>query len=338
MQKASVNIRRQWCIFALACSLVSGCVFAQDAANTAPGDAVLDLPAYKVELDRCAQSIRQGENPAHLRESLPPNWIIRTEQSRIAVPTDWLASRLVQSEHDPAQSKAILREVQNRLAAMRRSAVELEAASKQASPESARQQLDKILSRREFSGANGPSQSELWADRISRWIAERILRLLSLLHVGRTTGNVITWTIVALALGFFCYWVWENLFRTPRRSEPKQTRAGATEELRQWARDALAAAERGDYREAVHCAYWATIVHLETLGLLRRDHSRTPRESLRLLEPHARERQLLGDFTRHFELIWYGYRPASPDDWTNARTQLEKLGCLKDSTPATANS
>jgi len=249
-----------------------------------------------------------------------------------------LASRLLQSEHDSVQSKAILREVQNRLAAMRKSAVELEGASKQASPESARLQLEKILKRREFSGADGPSQSELWADRISRWIAERILRLLSLLHVGRTTGNVITWSIVALALGFFCYWVWENMFRAPRRSEPAQTLERATEELRQWARDAFAAAERGDYREAVHCAYWATIVHLEALGLLRRDHSRTPRESLRLLEPHAKERQLVGDFTRHFELIWYGYRPASPDDWTNARTHLEKMGCLKASTPATANS
>jgi len=331
-------MRWQLCIFALACALGSGSVFAQDAPKSAPNDAVLDLPAYKAELDRCAESIRQGESPAHLRESLPPNWILQTEQSPIVVPTDWLASRLLQSEHDSVQSKAILREVQNRLAAMRKSAVELEGASKQASPESARLQLEKILKRREFSGADGPSQSELWADRISRWIAERILRLLSLLHVGRTTGNVITWSIVALALGFFCYWVWENMFRAPRRSEPAQTLERATEELRQWARDAFAAAERGDYREAVHCAYWATIVQLEALGLLRRDHSRTPRESLRLLEPHAKERQLVSDFTRHFELIWYGYRPASPDDWTNARTHLEKMGCLKASTPATANS
>ena len=100
----------------------------------------------------------------------------------------------------------------------------------------------------------------------------------------------------------------------------------------------LAAAELGDYREAVHCAYWATIVHLEGLGLLKRDHARTPRESLRLLEPHPKERQLLGDFTHNFELIWYGYRPASPEDWTNARTHLEKMGCLTRSTPATANS
>jgi hypothetical protein len=338
MRKAGVNTLCWVCIFALACALISCTVIARPAPDTSRVDVALDLAGYQAELDRCAESVRQGENLTQIRESLPNNWIVQTEQSRIVVPTDWLASRLLQAEHDSAQSKAVLREVQSRLAAMRKSATEMERASPQTSAESARTQLDRILQRREFAGADGPGQSELWADRISRWIAERIVRLLSLLHVGRTTGNVITWTIVALALGFFCYWIWENMFRRPRRSEPAQSRSSGTEELRQWARDALAAAERGDYREAVHCAYWATIVHLEALGLLRRDHSRTPRESLRLLEPHAKERQLLGDFTRHFELIWYGYRPASPEDWTSARTHLEKIGCLKASTPATANS
>jgi Domain of unknown function (DUF4129) len=337
MQKASLNMLCRVCIFALAFALVSSTVVVRPLLGTSRVDVELDLSAYIVELDRCAESVRQGQNLAQLRESLPNNWIVQTEQSRVVVPTDWLASQLLRAEHDSGQSKTVLREVRRRLAAMRQSATDMERASPQAGPQSAHTQLDKILQRREFAGADGPSQSELWAERIGRWITERILRLFSLLHVGRTTGNVITWAIVALALGFFCYWVWKNIFRA-RRSEPAQTRESATEELRQWARDAFAAADRGDYREAVHCAYWATIVHLESLGLLRRDHSRTPRESLRLLEPHPKERQLVGDFTRHFELIWYGYRPASPDDWTNARTHLEKMGCLTASTPATANS
>ena len=110
------------------------------------------------------------------------------------------------------------------------------------------------------------------------------------------------------------------------------------EESRLWAKDALAAAERGDYREAVHCAYWASIVHLEGLGLLKRDRARTPRESLRLLEPHPKEQEVLADFTRHFELIWYGYRPASQQDWSGARAHLESIGCLSSSTLATASS
>jgi hypothetical protein len=114
--------------------------------------------------------------------------------------------------------------------------------------------------------------------------------------------------------------------------------AAPSDDPRQWARDALAAADRGDYREAVHCAYWAAVVHLETLGVLKRDRARTPRESLRSLDPHPNEQDLLREFTRRFELIWYGYRPASANDWSEARSHLEKMGCLTPSTPATANS
>jgi hypothetical protein len=72
--------------------------------------------------------------------------------------------------------------------------------------------------------------------------------------------------------------------------------------------------------------------------LLKRDRARTPRESLHLLERNPVEQKLLREFTRHFELIWYGYRPASAQDWSDARAHLEKMGCLTASTAATANS
>jgi Domain of unknown function (DUF4129) len=338
MRKTGLTMPRRVLLLALACAMAICNVRAQSAKDGSRGDLELDLAAYKAELDRCAESIRQGENLAQLRESLPRNWVIQTEQSRVPVSTDWLASDLRQAERDRAKSKAVLREVQRRLAAMRKAAADLEDGSNQTNGESAHSHLDKILQQREFASASGPSQAELLEARISRWIEERILRLLSLLHIGRTAGNVVTWAVVALAFAVLCYWTWQNVSRALNNATPSVHRASATNESRQWAKEAFAAADRGDYREAVHCAYWATIVHLEGLGLLKRDHARTPRESLRLLEPHPKERQLLGDFTRHFELIWYGYRPASPQDWTNARAHLEKMGCLTPSTPATANS
>jgi hypothetical protein len=339
MRKCGLTMLRRALLLGLACAMACCNVRAQSASDVARGDLELSgLAAYKAELDRCGESIRQGENPARLRESLPHAWVVQTEQSRIVVSTDWLALQLFQAEHDPAKAQTILRDVQRRLAAMRAAASDLDARSGQTNAEFARSHLEKILQRREFARAAGPSETELLEARITRWIEERIIRLLSLLHISRTAGNVITWTIVALALALLCYWAWQTVSRSLRNPTPAPQRTGAVAESRQWAKDAFAAAERGDYREAVHCAYWATIVHLEGLGLLKRDHARTPRESLRLLEPHPKERQLLGDFTHHFELIWYGYRPASPEDWTNARTHLEKMGCLTRSTPATANS
>jgi hypothetical protein len=322
--------------FALASVLATCVLSAQTAPATATSDLKVDLVGYKAELDRCLAALRQGDNLAQLRESLPRNWMVQTEQSETTVSTDWLTYDLLQGERDTSKSK--LRKISSRLAAMRKAAAEFEPGPSQPSEKSARADLDKILQRREFASSGGPSQAELLEARISRWIGERLVRLLSLLHVGRTTGNVVTWGIVGLAFALLCYWASQNLFRRSRAQMPAVQQSNAKEESRQWAQEALAAAERGDYREAVHCSYWATIVHLEALGILKRDRARTPRESLRLLEPHPKERQLLGDFTRHFELIWYGYRPALRDDWTNARSHLEKMGCLATSTPATANS
>ena len=339
MRKRGLTMLRRALLLGLACVMACCTVCGEGAPEAARGDLELSgLAAYKAELDRCAESIRQGESLTQVRESLPHAWVIQTEQSRVVVSTDWLAFQLLQAEHDPTKSNAVLRDVQKRLASMRDAATGLEAGSREANAKSARSHLENILKRREFSSANGPSEAELLEARLTRWLEERILRLLSLLHISRSAGNVVTWTVVALAFALLCYWAWQNVSRTLRNAPPVMQRTGAVTESRQWAKDAFAAAERGDYREAVHCAYWATIVHLEGLGLLKRDHARTPRESLRLLDPHPKERQLLGDFTRNFELIWYGYRPALPEDWTNARTHLEKMGCLAPSTPATANS
>ena len=339
MRKAGLTILPRVLVLGFACAMACCHVGAQSGSRGSRGELELDLATYEAELDRCAESIRHGENVTWLRESLPGTWVIHTDQVRILVSTDWLTSQLLQAEHEPAKSKVLLRGVQRRLAAMRKAATDLEGGSREVNAESARPRLESILRRREFSRANGPSDAELLLARITRWIAERLFRLMSRLHIGRTAGNVVTWTIVALAFALLCFWVWRNASRSLRNAAPSVLQGtGAANESRQWARDAFSAAERGDYREAVHCAYWATIVHLEGLGLLKRDHARTPRESLRLLEPHPKERLLLGDFTRHFELIWYGYRPASFEDWRNARMHLEEMGCLTGSTPATVTS
>ena len=74
-------------------------------------------------------------------------------------------------------------------------------------------------------------------------------------------------------------------------------------------------------------AYWAAVARLEDLRLLARDRARTPRESLRLLERNPKEQGFLRAITGRFELIWYGYHPATAEDWSLAKEQLEKMGC-----------
>ena len=226
MRKVGLTMLPRVFLLGFAWAMACCCVWAQGDSGGSRGNLELDVTAYKAELDRCAESIRKGENVARLRESLPGAWVIHTEQARVVVPTDWLASQLLEAEHDPARSKVLLRGVQRRLAAMRGAATGLEGGLGEASAESARPRLENILRRREFSRANGPSEAELLQARITRWIEERMLRLLSRLHIGRTAGNVITWTVVALAFALLCYWIWQTVSRSVRNAAPSALQYG----------------------------------------------------------------------------------------------------------------
>jgi hypothetical protein len=75
-----------------------------------------------------------------------------------------------------------------------------------------------------------------------------------------------------------------------------------------WLEEARAAARAGDYRHAVHLAYWAAISKLESRGSWRPDSARTPREYLRLLPKGSQFKTPLADITGSFERAWYGNR------------------------------
>jgi hypothetical protein len=94
-----------------------------------------------------------------------------------------------------------------------------------------------------------------------------------------------------------------------------------------WLTEARAAAAKGEWREAIHLAYWAGISFLERQGLWKPDRARTPREYLRLLSGSSEHRDTLTALTRIFELAWYAKREASERTFSQTLTELEKLGC-----------
>ena len=298
----------------------------------------LDVASYESELSRITEAVKHPEGIPQLRKSLPRNWRVRVGDKTVEVSTAWLAADLKKIKEDPAKSSSLSQEVNTRLVAMRKAAEGLERGTPPVNLDVAHTQLNKIFSGREFGSAQGPSQLDILKARIARWISDLLYKILRRLHLGAKAGNALAWIIVGIAFLALGYWVWKTLSSSTRKRDIAEVAAAESNDPREWARDALAAADHGDYREAVHCAYWAAVVRLETLGMLKRDRARTPRESLRLLDPHPTEQNLLREFTRRFELIWYGYRPASANDWSEARSHLEKMRCLTPSTPATANS
>jgi Domain of unknown function (DUF4129) len=322
-------------LLAILCTICAG-VRAQEQTGT------LDLHSYEAELERYSTLIEQAKNRpaeiARIRASLPLGWNVEGGGAEFHVSAAPIASALLDLQSHPQNAAELASGIEVRLREMRQSAIEMEATTA-ASDRAARDDLKQIFARRDFSGLRGPTQWEIWEERIAEWLTSLFLRLVSKLHIGAKTGNLIAWALVAVAFAGVCFWLYRTLSRSTKTDEAVANAAPPTaSDAREWVRDTLAAAERGDFREAVHCSYWAAIARLEDLKLLRRDRSRTPRESLRLLDSHPSEQTSLRSLTRHFELIWYGYRPASEADWSEAKTLLERIGCLAGSTAPTASS
>jgi len=301
-------------------------------------EQVLSLSSYLAELDRCSAAIRNKEQVSQLRQSLPPSWSVQVGESRVEVSTGWLRDSLQQVEDKPENSKTKLAEIQTRLKSLKTAAGDLAAVSGRKDSSDAHAQLKEIFARQEFRQTKGPTAFQLWFRHAVRWLAEKIVRALMRLHVSRKNGNIFAWGVITITFVLLGVWVYRRLAKATIAAHLETEGKPIPSDRRQWIADALAAAERGDFREAIHCGYWAAVASLEDHRLLDRDRARTPRESLRLLGAHPSQQAMLGDLTRHFELIWYGYRPASREDWSDAHTLLEKMGCLKPSTVATASS
>lgn len=312
-------------------------------SSTSPVPQEMDLRAYIAELNRWSGAIAAAQrNPSQLprlRESLPASWSIRAGEQHWNVSTRWLDDALESAQEDQNKANAAMQGIEQKLAALRESAESLESSAASAGPEQARARLDRILRAREFSGMSGPTWIDLLKVRIADWIFRQLGRVFRRLHLRTGAGNFVVWTLIAAAFLLLAYWVRQTLSRSSRQAQMDLSGAQPVGlDSREWLRNARAAAERGDYRQAIHAAYWAAIARLEELHALPQDRSRTPRESLRLLGPGNAHRAPLAELTRHFELVWYGYRPATAVNWNEAVTLLEKMGCLPRSTLAIAGS
>ncbi len=302
----------------------------------------IDLHSYESELQQLSAQVEQNRSEpakiARIKDSLPIEWTVEVNGTEFHVSSASLRAALSELAARPSNASALTSGIEFRLKEMRDSAIEMESTSSGPSRSTARNDLHAIFATRDFRGLKGPTQWQLMEERIGAWLSNLIARFLSRLHISAKTGNVVAWMVIAIAFLAICYSVYRTLSGRDAAKEAVAPVPDMPIDSREWVSDALSAGERGDYREAIHCAYWAAISRLEELKLLRGDRSRTPRESLGLLDSHPDEQLSLRNLTSHFELIWYGYRPASQADWSKAKSLLEKFGCLAASTVPIANS
>ncbi len=291
---------------------------------------------------RSASAALDGENLSAIhdvRKSLPGEWIIQQDGQAIHVKTDWLVVALLAEEKAPKENAGLIRRAQKQLAALRESAEAFQAQAGGANLKESHAHLERILSGREFQGSHEPSWYDKLKTRIFAWISRQMDKLFNRIGVSARVGNAIAWILVTLAAVLLSLWAVRSVLNAAARAEIDLRGAlPAGHDWRYWAGLSRAAADRSDYRAAIHAAYWMAVSQLEERRLLPEDRSRTPRESLRLVKRDKPEYAPLAQLTRSFEVTWYGYHAASLADWDAVKTQLETLEWLRNSTRATANS
>lgn len=300
------------------------------AANAEPQS--LTLPQYIAQLDRCAAVLNavpiNRDAVRQLHATLPPSWTVTSGSARYTLDMAWLSAGLAGIEQNASAQSDVLAQTRERLDVYLQEARSLERpASASENSAQARGRLDKILSAKEFRGQNGPSWTDVALQRVRDWINRQLERIFGPLRA-RQIGNIVAWSLVSLVGLLLMFWTLRLLLRPGERAD--MDLRGATpigRDWRKWLREAREAAKRGDYRAAIHAAYWAAIVRMEEMKTLPEDRSRTPRESLKLIDRGSPVYAPLLQLTRRFELVWYGYRAATPADWDDAAHQLETLGC-----------
>ena len=323
--------------FALAVVLVCG-AYAQE--SRAPS-VTLDHHSYIAALDQASQALAaSSEDPqasAQLQQ-LPPEWQVQQDGVRYRISTEWLRKGAEEIQNHPKDAEATRKRLTERLALLRKAA-DQSTDTAALDNGTAHSRLNEILARREFRAVHG----DTWFDRLRDKVLAALGRLFDKLFGHAThlpeTGRLLTWIFI---VAIFVLLAIVTIGWLRRRSdEIHLDLAGAMppqRKWREWLAEALAAAKRGDYRNAIRCAYWAGVLRLEDAARWQPDRTLTPREYLKKLAPEDLRRPALAELTRSFERTWYGYQPAGEPDFAQAREQLEKLGCALTSSAATSAS
>ena len=338
---------------ALAFVLMITAVAARAGADRAAPNESVTLPQYENELDRIAKAF--ADLPAHpdgadaLKQSLPSGWIVETGQQKYKVSAGWIADALKAIEKTPKDRKNICDEVVKQLKSLRAEAAHATDSAEVLNRADAKARLQKILQQREFNQVKGQSWwSEMW-DQISRWIDWLLSHTLGRLFGNGAVKTVLIYALIGVVFLFGAVWLVRGM-RTLVRNEALSVSAvfPPGKHWRDWAREATAAASRGDYRAALHSAYWAGVYRMAEVGAWQLDRARTPREYLRMIGEQSQAELAaqnpvgsaiaLKALTHGMEASWYGFTPATEQDFEKAVSHLETLGCRFHSTAQTAKS
>ena len=261
------------------------------------------------------------------RDSLPATLTVRTAPGDMAVEVSFVRDAMNRFLTAKVEAKpSILANVATRLKAMREDAEFYEKPGR--TDEATRKRLDDILDAREFDRVRGPTPLDLLKQRIQAWIGKLFKKISPKMPNVEDAGQWFVWGMIALAAAIAGVW----LYRVSRQGVGTGEREilpfmPSSRSWREWLADARARAAKGEWRDAIHFAFWAAVSRLESEGVWQPDKTRTPREYLSAIPGSDASREPFAAITRKFEASWYGSRPTTEADFTQFAAYLERLGC-----------
>ncbi len=316
---------RRFLVLLVFLALVLHTAWAEDDGTTL--DASTMTPSeYAAELDRLASSVQKLSSPNDVQgllKTIPPVRRVQTSQTTFEISTLWLTGQLLDWQKKP--EKELQERTVANLRTLRAEALSLDAP--QADAAAQRSVLNRILAASEFQSVRG----QTWLDRLKQRIYEFLARVFGRVFSSTaisSISDIVVYGLIAAAVLVVVYWMYRTIHDGVELGElALQAPPISSKPWTIWMAEARAAADRGDWREAIHLAYWCGISFLEGQGLWRPDVARTPREYLRLLASTDANRDTLRSLTRSFEVVWYGTQEADANAFTETMTQLEKMGC-----------
>jgi len=292
----------------------------------------ISVAEYKRQLHDIAEKVNalkaDPTQAGKLVTEIPDQVGVTTSSGEVSVNYKNLKDDLAAfSRADERKREAMLTTIQKYVQALNAAAETYEKPGADATV--ARSKLNEILSRHEFNKVKGPTAKDAFLAKIYRWLS-RLLNKLSL-----RGGSSFDWMqlfiylLVGAAASLLAIWTVRRL-RRPKEELPQREIipfSPSARGWRTWLAEARALAQKQDWRNAIHLAYWAGISYLEERGAWKPNRARTPREYLRLVGTRASQYPVLAALTRKLEVVWYGYGDAAESDFQETLGQLEKLGC-----------
>jgi len=296
-------------------------------AQAAESPAPLTLAQYIQALDDSLTAVRtihgDPQRAAYLAQNLPSAWKVEADGKIFEISTETIRRDLGAWQKKP--ETATLDVILQHLETLRYQAVAYETPAPEIA--SHRSLLNGILARSEFRNVHG----QTWFDRLKQQLTELLIRLLGRMFSSSAIpviSDILVYGLIGAAVLALAYWMYRSVRDSARLETvvPVSVPVSA-KEWPIWIAQARAAAERGEWADAIHLAYWGGISFLEAQGSWRADKARTPREYLRLLPATSAHQPTLRALTMRLEGVWYGMQTAGADGFQETLAELERLGC-----------